>query len=119
LQKTQVIVDGRPINFKKILINRCQRDFKRQEEERPEVQSDALAKKIKSKSSSNLVKFLGELYNFGMLSASIAHWCIQDLLKRSGEESLDNVCVLLKAAGKKLELQTDGLTSAGKWRPGK
>ena len=82
------------------------------------MQSDALAKKIKSKST-GLVKFLGELYNFGMLSASIAHWCIQDLLKRSGEESLDHVCVLLKAAGKKLELQTDGLTSSGKWRPGK
>jgi translation initiation factor 4G len=118
LQKTQVIVDGRPINFKKILIDRCQRDFKRQEEEkpekeRPEEQSDDSAKKIKSKSS-NLVKFLGELYNFGMLCARIVHWCIQDLLKRSDEESLDHVCVLLKAAGKKLELQSDGLISSGK-----
>ena len=118
MQKTQVIVDGRPINFKKILVSRCQRDFESLRDERPERESpvektDDSAKKIKSKSS-NLVKFLGELYNFGMLCARIVHWCIQDLLKRSDEESLDHVCVLLKAAGKKLELQSDGLISSGK-----
>ncbi len=106
----------------KILLGRCQRDFEspekespeeeRPEKEGPEEQNDDSAKKINSKATTGLVKFIGELYNFGVANARIVHSCIKDLLKRSGEESLDLVCVLLKAAGKKLE-QTEGLISLG------
>ncbi|XP_062395836.1 uncharacterized protein LOC134084135 [Sardina pilchardus] len=115
---------GRTVNFRKLLLNRCQEEFERGldveiwekkkialqiyacfgmdqqkhlKEELEETQEQA------QKRSAAILKFVGELFKLKMVAEGIIHECITKLLERGTEESLSGLCVLLSVAGKDLD----------------
>ncbi|XP_043800130.1 eukaryotic translation initiation factor 4 gamma 3-like isoform X4 [Apis laboriosa] len=109
--------------FKKLIINRCQKEFERnpvnevarasklkeiEECTDPEKKKDlqlALEeeeRRTRIKSVGN-IRFIGELYKQGMLTTKIMHRCIKELLIQSDEDSLECLCKLLTTVGKDLE----------------
>lgn len=48
-------------------------------------------------------RFIGELFKLQVMVHMIMHVCVVSLLKRADEESLECVCLLLNAIGKKLD----------------
>ncbi|CAL7944670.1 unnamed protein product [Xylocopa violacea] len=114
------------LSFKKLIINRCQKEFERnpvnevarasrlkeiEECTDPEKKKDlqlALEedeRRIRIKSVGN-IRFIGELYKQGMLTTKIMHRCIKALLNESDEDSLECLCKLLTTVGKDLELKS-------------
>ena len=73
-------------SFRKLPICRCQREFEQGRD--------------------GSIRFIGELYNFKMLTARIMHECVMKLLTPltkdapPDEESLESLCKLLTTTGK-------------------
>lgn len=123
-----------PINFRKLLLTRCQKEFERDyldgldkqkyeqdmeqaptEEKRKELRLEFEDKERRARSRSlGNIRFIGELYKLKMLTARIMHECVKKLLKpdeKKGtwdEESLECLCRLLTTVGKDLEVETTG-----------
>ena len=126
---------GKPVNFKKLLITMCQKEFYRDymegldqsqydadmaaadsEEKRKQIQEDFEAKERRARRRSlGNIRFIGELYKLKMLTARIMHECVQRLLRapptetdivEAREESLECLCKLLTTVGKDLENET-------------
>ncbi|XP_072428568.1 eukaryotic translation initiation factor 4 gamma 1-like isoform X1 [Chiloscyllium punctatum] len=116
---------GATVNFRKLLLNRCQKEFekdkdddavidKKQKEIDAAVMSEEKARlqeelkdardKARRRSLGN-IKFIGELFKLKMLTEPIMHDCIVKLLKNHDEESLECLCRLLTTIGKDLDFE--------------
>lgn len=59
-------------------------------------------RRIRMKSVGN-IRFIGELFKQGMLTANIMMKCLYDLIDKKDEERLECLCKLLTTVGKELE----------------
>ncbi|XP_057318167.1 eukaryotic translation initiation factor 4 gamma 3-like isoform X3 [Microplitis mediator] len=115
------------VNFRKLLLTRCQMEFEKNtadEAERStkvkeiEECSDPDKKKdlvlalqnsdrlMRMKSVGN-IRFIGELYKQEMLTANIMNKCIKHLLDNSDEDNIECLCKLLTTIGKIFELKAN------------
>ncbi|XP_075330157.1 eukaryotic translation initiation factor 4 gamma 1 isoform X6 [Odontesthes bonariensis] len=116
---------GPAVNFRKLLLNRCQKEFEKDkdddeifekkqkeleaasgEEEKQQLIEDLKDSKVKARRRSlGNIKFIGELFKLKMLTEVIMHDCIVKLLKNHDEESLECLCRLLSTIGKDLDFE--------------
>ncbi|XP_065132120.1 eukaryotic translation initiation factor 4 gamma 1a [Paramisgurnus dabryanus] len=115
---------GVTVNFRKLLLNRCQKEFEKDkdddeifEQKQKELEAanegerqrlkDELeeAKDTARRRSLGNIKFIGELFKLKMLTEPIMHDCIVKLLKNHDEESLECLCRLLSTIGKDLDFE--------------
>uniref|UniRef100_A0A8C9TZ83 Eukaryotic translation initiation factor 4 gamma 3 n=1 Tax=Scleropages formosus TaxID=113540 RepID=A0A8C9TZ83_SCLFO len=113
------------VNFRKLLLNRCQKEFERDkvddvvfekkqkeleaatsasERERLQEELEEAKDKARRRSIGN-IKFIGELFKLKMLTEAIMHDCVVKLLKNHDEESLECLCRLLTTIGKDLDFE--------------
>uniref|UniRef100_A0A673C9Y2 Eukaryotic translation initiation factor 4 gamma 1-like n=1 Tax=Sphaeramia orbicularis TaxID=375764 RepID=A0A673C9Y2_9TELE len=116
---------GHFVNFRKLLLNRCQKEFEKdqdddeifekkqkeleaskddEERERLRVELEEARDKARRRSLGN-IKFIGELFKLKMLTEAIMHDCVVKLLKNHDEESLECLCRLLSTIGKDLDFE--------------
>uniref|UniRef100_A0A672LCX0 Eukaryotic translation initiation factor 4 gamma 1-like n=1 Tax=Sinocyclocheilus grahami TaxID=75366 RepID=A0A672LCX0_SINGR len=114
---------GVTVNFRKLLLNRCQKEFEKDKDddlifEQKQKELDA-ATEVRQRLNEELVdakdkarrrslgniKFIGELFKLKMLTEPIMHDCIVKLLKNHDEESLECLCRLLSTIGKDLDFE--------------
>ncbi|KAG8236987.1 hypothetical protein J437_LFUL016898, partial [Ladona fulva] len=124
--------DSNNENFRKILLNRCQREFEKDKateyglHKREEIVKEPNEEKRKEmrlqiedderrirRHSVGVTRFIGELYKIGMINQSIMVTCIKELLKSGDEESLECLCELLTIIGKFLEESLEKKTAPG------
>uniref|UniRef100_A0A667ZZZ6 Eukaryotic translation initiation factor 4 gamma 1 n=1 Tax=Myripristis murdjan TaxID=586833 RepID=A0A667ZZZ6_9TELE len=116
---------GITVNFRKLLLNRCQKEFEKDKDddeifEKKQKELDAAsgeeekqrlleeleeAKDKARRRSLGNIKFIGELFKLKMLTEVIMHDCIVKLLKNHDEESLECLCRLLSTIGKDLDFE--------------
>ncbi|CAN9511154.1 unnamed protein product [Ophioblennius macclurei] len=116
---------GVTVNFRKLLLNRCQKEFEKDKDddeifERKQKELEAasgdeekqhlreeleVAKDKARRRSLGNIKFIGELFKLKMLTEVIMHDCIVKLLKNHDEESLECLCRLLSTIGKDLDFE--------------
>uniref|UniRef100_A0A4W5Q0M9 Eukaryotic translation initiation factor 4 gamma 1 n=1 Tax=Hucho hucho TaxID=62062 RepID=A0A4W5Q0M9_9TELE len=115
---------GVTVNFRKLLLNRCQKEFEKDKDddvifEKKQKELDAAAMEEKDRLKVELeeakdmarrrslgnIKFIGELFKLKMLTEAIMHDCIVKLLKNHDEESLECLCRLLSTIGKDLDFE--------------
>ncbi|KAM9315869.1 eukaryotic translation initiation factor 4 gamma 1 isoform 1-T2 [Gastrophryne carolinensis] len=116
---------GVTVNFRKLLLNRCQKEFEKDKDddevfEKKQKELDAAAtpeektrlseelteaKDIARRRSLGNIKFIGELFKLKMLTEAIMHDCVVKLLKNHDEESLECLCRLLSTIGKDLDFE--------------
>ncbi|XP_029111212.1 eukaryotic translation initiation factor 4 gamma 1 isoform X2 [Scleropages formosus] len=116
---------GTTVNFRKLLLNRCQKEFEKDkdddevfekkqkeldaatgEEEKQRLKEELEEAKDKARRRSlGNIKFIGELFKLRMLTEPIMHDCIVKLLKNHDEESLECLCRLLSTIGKDLDFE--------------
>ncbi|XP_068593625.1 eukaryotic translation initiation factor 4 gamma 1a isoform X2 [Cebidichthys violaceus] len=113
------------VNFRKLLLNRCQKEFEKdqdddeiferkqkeleaakegEERERLRVELQDSRDQARRRSLGN-IKFIGELFKLKMLTEAIMHDCVVKLLKNHDEESLECLCRLLSTIGKDLDFE--------------
>ncbi|KAM7379338.1 hypothetical protein PAMP_004900 [Pampus punctatissimus] len=113
------------VNFRKLLLNRCQKEFEKdqdddeifekkqkeleaskdeEERERLRVELEEAKDQARRRSLGN-IKFIGELFKLKMLTEAIMHDCVVKLLKNHDEESLECLCRLLSTIGKDLDFE--------------
>merc|ERR1719336_3020798 len=138
LQKKKVPDENKPdenVNFRKLLISRCQKEFEKDymdgldrekyvadmneatnedDKKRIKMEFEAMEMKLRKRSLGN-IRFIGELYKLGMLTARIMHECVRKLLlsNPSDEEALECLCRLLTTVGKALEKETKDKLAKG------
>uniref|UniRef100_A0A1A8NCN1 Eukaryotic translation initiation factor 4 gamma, 1 n=1 Tax=Nothobranchius rachovii TaxID=451742 RepID=A0A1A8NCN1_9TELE len=116
---------GNAVTFRKLLLNRCQKEFEKdqdddeffekkqkemeaakgdEERERLRVELEEARDKARRRSLGN-IKFIGELFKLKMLTEAIMHDCVVKLLKNHDEESLECLCRLLSTIGKDLDFE--------------
>jgi len=123
LSEKQIVDEGAVVNFRKLLIGRCQVEFEKDymegldkskfkeellkaetEEKKKEIQADFEDKERKARRrSAGNTRFIGELYKREMLTVRIMHECIRRLIQKKDEESLECLCRLVTTVGKHLE----------------
>ncbi|XP_030634154.1 eukaryotic translation initiation factor 4 gamma 3 [Chanos chanos] len=116
---------GTTVNFRKLLLNRCQKEFERDKvddvvferkqkeldsatsaSEREQLQEELEEAKDKARRrSTGNIKFIGELFKLKMLTEPIMHDCVVKLLKNHDDESLECLCRLLTTIGKDLDFE--------------
>ncbi|XP_068196550.1 eukaryotic translation initiation factor 4 gamma 1-like isoform X3 [Antennarius striatus] len=113
------------VNFRKLLLNRCQKEFEKdqdddeifekkqkeleaakdeEERERLTVELEEARNTARRRSLGN-IRFIGELFKLKMLTEAIMHDCVVKLLKNHDEESLECLCRLLSTIGKDLDFE--------------
>ncbi|XP_037314517.2 eukaryotic translation initiation factor 4 gamma 1a isoform X3 [Pungitius pungitius] len=113
------------VNFRKLLLNRCQKEFEKdqdddeiferkqkeleaakegEERERLRVELQDSRDQARRRSLGN-IKFIGELFKLKMLTEAIMHDCVVKLLKNHDEESVECLCRLLSTIGKDLDFE--------------
>ncbi|KAM3615524.1 uncharacterized protein V6R79_003497 [Siganus canaliculatus] len=123
--KVQTEKPGGTVNFRQLLLNRCQKEFEKDKDddeifEKKQKELDAASEeeekqrlvdelrdakdKARRRSLGN-IKFIGELFKLKMLTEVIMHDCIVKLLKNHDEESLECLCRLLSTIGKDLDFE--------------
>uniref|UniRef100_A0A4W3H6T3 Eukaryotic translation initiation factor 4 gamma, 3b n=1 Tax=Callorhinchus milii TaxID=7868 RepID=A0A4W3H6T3_CALMI len=115
---------GAWVNFRKLLLNRCQKEFEKDKaedifNEKRQKEIDASSNEEKSRLQAELketkdmarrrsignIKFIGELFKLKMLTEAIMHDCVVKLLKNHDQESLECLCRLLTTIGKDLDFE--------------
>ncbi|XP_044597815.1 eukaryotic translation initiation factor 4 gamma 3-like isoform X3 [Cotesia glomerata] len=115
------------VNFRKLLLTRCQMEFEKNSveesarlvkvkeidncvdaEKKKELQTNLAEsdRQIRLKSVGN-IRFIGELYKQDMLTANIMRKCITHLLDNIDEDNLECLCKLLTTIGKIFEVKND------------
>jgi len=101
IQWKKVPVDGGQeeefVNFKRLLIARCQKQF--------EMNYIEDVDKMSNKSL-GAIRFIGELYLLKILTGQIMHECVKKLLMATDDDSLECLCLLLTSIGQDLENET-------------
>ncbi|KAK9515856.1 hypothetical protein VZT92_026458 [Zoarces viviparus] len=116
---------GVSVNFRKLLLNRCQKEFEKdqdddemfqrkqkeleaakegEERERLRVELQSSRDQARRRSLGN-IKFIGEVFKLKMLSEAIMHDCVVKLLKKHDEDSVECLCRLLSTVGKDLDFE--------------
>ena len=104
---------GKPVTFRRILLNTCQEEFEGAGKARDALASvtdpaerAAATKRVKVRTMGN-IKLIGELYKKRMIAEKILHACVTDLLGAPSveppEENVQALCNLLVTVGKELE----------------
>ncbi|CAB1340607.1 unnamed protein product [Coregonus sp. 'balchen'] len=112
-------VPGVTVNFRKLLLNRCQKGFEKKNSnvlKEKQRELDAITEKKdrqqlreeleEAKGQRELlgnIKFMCELFKLKMITEAIMHNCIVKLLKNGDDGSLEGLCTLLFTIGKDLE----------------
>ncbi|XP_034079539.1 eukaryotic translation initiation factor 4 gamma 1-like isoform X2 [Gymnodraco acuticeps] len=116
---------GFTVNFRKLLLNRCQKEFEKDQvddeiferkqkeldtatvpEEKQRLTEQLQCEKDNAhRRSMGNMKFIGELFKLKMLTEVIMHNNIVKLLKNHDEESLECLCRLLSTIGKDLDFE--------------
>uniref|UniRef100_A0A8C0KNU3 Eukaryotic translation initiation factor 4 gamma 3 n=1 Tax=Canis lupus dingo TaxID=286419 RepID=A0A8C0KNU3_CANLU len=116
---------GNTVNFRKLLLNRCQKEFEKDKadddvfekkqkeleaasapEEKTRLHDELEEAKDKARRRSiGNIKFIGELFKLKMLTEAIMHDCVVKLLKNHDEESLECLCRLLTTIGRDLDFE--------------
>ncbi|XP_037644080.1 eukaryotic translation initiation factor 4 gamma 1-like [Sebastes umbrosus] len=128
LMGLKVLTSDKPgvfVNFRKLLLNRCQKEFEKdqdddeifekkqkdmeaakegEERERLRVELQDSRDQARRRSLGN-IKFIGELFKLKMLTEAIMHDCVVKLLKNHDEESLECLCRLFSTIGKDLDFE--------------
>jgi len=137
IKMKKVPVDGGKygdyVNFRKLLISRCQKEFEKDytenldreryvqdmaaavnvdDKKRIMMEFEAKEMELRKRSFGNL-RFIGELYKRQMLTARIIHECIKKLLVTTDDESLECLCILVTTVGQDLEAETQGRLAKG------
>ncbi|KAE8702023.1 Eukaryotic translation initiation factor 4G [Hibiscus syriacus] len=111
--------DNEKINFKRLLLNKCQDEFERGEREQEEankVEEEGEAKQSEEEREEKRIKarrrmlgnirLIGELYKKKMLTERIMHDCIKKLLgeyENPDEEDVEALCKLMSTIGKMID----------------
>lgn len=104
---------GKPISFRRILLNTCQEEFEGAGKARDDLLhiSDAAekasaTKRVKVRTMGN-IKLIGELFKKKMIAEKILHACVTDLLgapkSDPPEENVEALCNLLVTVGKEMD----------------
>uniref|UniRef100_A0A672GFQ8 MIF4G domain-containing protein n=1 Tax=Salarias fasciatus TaxID=181472 RepID=A0A672GFQ8_SALFA len=83
---------GSPVTFRRLLLNRCQKEFDRKQEKLDSAASTAEREQLQE-----------ELEDLKMLTVAIIFSCTFQLLKKQDEVSLEQLCTLLATVGKELD----------------
>jgi len=130
----RVLKDGRPLDFRTLLLQRCQYEFKKDymedldkqkyeddlakaesEDEKKNITAEFEAQEMKLRRRSlGNIRFIGELYKIGMLHGKIMHECIRKLLQQTDEESLECLCRLVTTVGQALDQKTNEILANNK-----
>lgn len=112
--------EDKAVNFRSLIVGRCQSEFEKDDNttnERkkeidectdPEKKKELVLaleeeeRKIRRRSVGN-VRFIGELFKQNIIVSNIIVYCIQRLLKKIEEETLECLCKLFTTIGKDLE----------------
>jgi len=130
MQMKKVPIEGKEdefVNFRKLLISRCQKEFEKDymegldrnkyaqdmneaktedDKKRIKAEFEAMEMKLRRRSLGN-IRFIGELYKLNMLTSRIMHECIKRLLLNyKDEEALECLCRLLNTVGQALDQET-------------
>ena len=115
--------DGTVVNFRKLLMAQCQREFEKNrtfepnrderqkeinsekdEEKKKKMEFDLKQESVKIRHRyNNNILFIGELYKLVLLTGPIMHQCITKLLKDKHDDSYECLCTLMTNIGQKLE----------------
>ena len=104
---------GKPMTFRRILLNTCQEEFEGAGKAREELESivdpaerAAATKRVKVRTMGN-IKLIGELFKKKMIAEKILHACVTDLLgapkSNPPEENVEALCNLLTTVGKEMD----------------
>ncbi|XP_055958560.1 eukaryotic translation initiation factor 4 gamma 1 [Patella vulgata] len=115
---------GEKVNFRVILLTKCQREFEKDED--VEIDLEARQKKINEADSEDVkkqlqeemevaatarrrsignIRFIGELCKLKLLPQNIMHDCVVKLLRSRDEVNLECSCRLLTTIGKELDTE--------------
>ena len=105
--------DGKPMTFRRILLNTCQEEFEGAGKAREELatvsdaaERAAATKRVKMRTMGN-IRLIGELFKKKMIAEKILHACVTDLLGAPGstppEENVEALTGLLTTVGKELD----------------
>ncbi|KAE8696831.1 Eukaryotic translation initiation factor 4G [Hibiscus syriacus] len=111
--------DNEKINFKRLLLNKCQEEFERgvrEQEEANKVEEEDEAKQSEEEREEKRIKarrrmlgnirLIGELYKKKMLTERIMHECINKLLgehENPDEEDVEALCKLMSTIGEMID----------------
>lgn len=123
---------GKRVTFKIVLLNRCQEEFEKNKDARGghEARYKEMSERIAAETNpdkkaelsaewadetqkyrrraTGTVKFIGELYKREQLNDKIMHSCINLLLDRDDEESIECLCKFIATVGKMLDTKKKG-----------
>eukprot|EP00253_Pinus_taeda_P028559 PITA_28559 len=116
--------DGKPIHFKRVLLNTCQKEFEGADNMRAELkemtgpQLQEKEQLIKRRTLGN-IRFIAELFKQKMLPKPIVHFCIKELFGEDIKsppiaENVEALCQLFSLIGKQLEEMGDSTTKQTK-----
>ncbi|XP_022147112.1 eukaryotic translation initiation factor 4G-like isoform X2 [Momordica charantia] len=108
--------DNQKINFKRLLLNKCQEEFEREQEENDNVnkvgetkqseeEQEAKRTKARRRMLGN-IRLIGELYKKKMITEKIMHVCIKKLLgqyQNPDEEDIEALCKLMSTIGEMID----------------
>jgi len=106
-----VVNDGESINYRRLLLAKCKREFENKQQIPEPNDSMSLGDKLAIEEARNkLVErnvgvptFIGSLYLCGLLNELIVHQCIITLLSTVDESDLNNFALLITTVGKSID----------------
>lgn len=118
--------DGKPVTFRRVLLNSCQEEFEGADKLQAEIrQMTKPEQELERREKEKLVKLrtlgnirlIGELFKQKMIPEKIVHYCIQNLLgsdpkNAPAEENVEALCQLLPTVGKQLDESTRSKNAA-------